>query len=87
MPNTPNVVLDAVGNVPSVGDRVVFAPAQRGAQEFVKGIIVKVNDKTITIGHGGWKYNSDSRDYIWVDDVLWNSTRKSGCFVIVKESN
>lgn len=86
MPNTPNVVLDAVGNVPSVGDRVVFAPAQRGAQEFVKGIIVKVNDKTITIEHGAFKYDLPTRKYVWQENADF-SKRKSCCFVIVKENN
>ena len=86
MPNTPTVVLDAVGNVPNIGDRVVFAPAQRGAQEFVKGVIVKVSDKTVTIEHGGWKFDESKRGYVGVDDCLWSSARKSGCFVIVKEN-
>ena len=85
MPNTPTVVLDAVGNVPNIGDRLVFAPAQRGAQEFVKGVIVKVSDKTVTIEHGALRYDLSTRKYVWKENVDF-SKRKSGCFVIVEEN-
>lgn len=77
-------VVDALGVPPAIGDIVVIAPAKRGAQEFIKGIIAKVNDKTVTIEHGAEVYDLPSRKYMWKENAT-SSNRKSGCFVIVKE--
>lgn len=62
-------VVDALGKVACVGDFVVFAEGKRGAQEFIRGNVVSVNNKTVTI----------------MDSTRSEVFRKSGCFVIVGE--
>ena len=72
-----DVVTDAVGIPVSVGDTVVFAPGQRGAQKMLTGKVRRITPKGVTIDVDG-EYRSER----------WSSAsnyviRKSECFVIV----
>lgn len=63
-------VIDANGNTAFVGEIVLFAQTRKGAQEFIRGAVAKVNEKTVTVQY-------------FVGSHLDAVTRKSGCFVIV----
>lgn len=78
------VIVDALGVVAEVGDDVVFAQASKGAQEFIKGRVAKVKQKTIIIAHGRNVWNELKREFQWVEDYSAHSPRKDGCFVIVR---
>ena len=72
-----NIVTDAIGIPASVGDTVVFAPGQRGAQKMLTGKVRRITPKGVTIDVDG-EYRSER----------WSSAsnyvvRKSECFVIV----
>ena len=72
-----DVVTDVVGIPASVGDTVVFAPGQRGAEKMLTGKIERITPKGVIIGIDE-KYRSER----------WSSAsnhvvRKSECFVIV----
>jgi hypothetical protein len=72
-----DVVTDAIGIPASVGDTVVFAPGQRGAEKMLTGKIERITQKGVIIGVDE-KYRSER----------WSSAsnyvvRKSECFVIV----
>ena len=72
-----DVVTDAIGIPVSVGDTVVFAPGQRGAEKMLTGKIERITPKGVIIGIDE-KYRSER----------WSSAsnhvvRKSECFVIV----
>ena len=72
-----NIVTDAIGIPVSVGDAVVFAPGQRGAQKMLTGKVRRITPKGVTIDVDG-EYRSER----------WSSAsnyvvRKSECFVIV----
>ena len=79
-----HVVVDALGTVAKVGDEVVMAQAGKGALEFIKGRIDKVNQKTVLIAHGRAMWQELKREYQWVDDYSKHSPRRAGCFVIVR---
>lgn len=72
-----DVVTDTVGIPVSVGDTVVFAPGQRGAQKMLTGKVRRITPKGVTI--------DVDREY---RSERWSSAsnyvvRKSECFVIV----
>jgi hypothetical protein len=72
-----NIVTDAIGIPASVGDTVVFAPGQRGAEKMLTGKIERITTKGVIIGVDE-KYRSER----------WSSAsnyvvRKRECFVIV----
>lgn len=72
-----DTVTDAIGIPASVGDTVVFAPAQRGAQKMLTGKVERTTQKGVIIGVDE-KYRNERR--------LSSSNRvvrKSECFVIV----
>ena len=45
-----NIVKDAIGVPASVGDTVVFAPGQRGAEKMLTGKIERITTKGVIIG-------------------------------------
>ena len=72
-----DVVTDAIGIHASVGDTVVFAPGQRGAQKMLAGKVRRITPKGVTIDVDGEcrsKRWSSASNYV---------VRKSECFVIV----
>lgn len=75
-------IVDAVGIPPYIGDVVVFAPPAKGAQEFIKGKIVAIHDKTVSIEHLAYGWDGFRRGM-----VPTKTLRKSKCFVIVKGEN
>lgn len=79
-----HIVVDALGATAKVGDEVVMAQAGKGAQEFIKGRVDRVNQKTVLIAHGRTVWQELKRDYQWVDDYSEHSPRKAGCFVVVR---
>ena len=76
-----NIVVDAVGEIPVVGSRVVFAPGQKGAQQFVHGVVEKITDKCVKI-----EYVTRGRH--WKTKEIFEHTetvlRGPRCFVIVE---
>lgn len=84
MSNDKHVVTDAVGVIANVGDTVVFAPGQKGAQPFIKGVVTKVTEKTVTITYERlsihWKWKS--KEVIKFDETV---RRNSGCFMVIQE--
>lgn len=79
-------VIDALGTEAKVGDEVLFGQASKGAQELVQGVVVKINDKTVSI-----KYSYTKKQYAGYDDngyiyndvtLVTTAPRKSKCFVI-----
>lgn len=84
-------IIDALGIEASVGDEVVFGQAGKGAQELLKGEILKVNGKTVSIQyaysislHAGY----DDKGSIYKDlYVTTTTTRKNKCFVITSYAN
>lgn len=76
-------IVDANGIVAKIGDDVWFAQGQAGAQELIKGRVLKVNPKTVLISHGGLVLVKETCEYKWVDNYSHTTPRKSKCFVIV----
>ena len=72
-----NIVTDAIGIPASVGDTVVFAPGQRGAQKMLTGKVERITPKGVIIGVDE-KYRSER----WLSSSN-HVVRKSECFVIV----
>lgn len=72
-----NIVTDAIGITASVGDTVVFAPGQRGAQKMLTGKVERITPKGVIIGVDE-KYRSER----WLS-ASNHVVRKSECFVIV----
>lgn len=77
-------IVDALGVVAKVGDEVVIAQAAKGAQEFIRGMVDGVKQKAVVISHGRNVWQELKREYQWVDDYSAHSTRRDGCFVIVR---
>lgn len=77
-------VVDALGKVACVGDFVVFAPPAKGAQEFIKGRIESIHEKTVKISYPSMAYDMNVKGWFMQDDG-GDCLRKSGCFVIVGE--
>ena len=71
------IVTDAIGIHASVGDIVVFAPGQRGAQKMLTGKVERITPKGVIIGVDE-KYRSER----WLS-ASNHVVRKSECFVIV----
>ena len=78
-----NTVTDAIGIPASVGDTVVFAPGQRGAQrqrgaeKMMTGKIERITPKGVIIG-----VDEKYRNERWLSSSN-HVVRKSECFVIV----
>ena len=72
-----NIVTDAVGIPASVGDTVVFAPGQRGAQKMLTGKVERITQKGVIIG-----VDEKYRNERWLSSSN-HVVRKSECFVIV----
>lgn len=72
-----NTVTDAIGIHASVGDTVVFAPGQRGAQKMLTGKVERITPKGVIIGVDE-KYRSER----WLS-ASNHVVCKSECFVIV----
>ena len=72
-----DVVTDAVGIPASVGDTVVFAPGQRGAQKMLTGKVERITQKGVIIG-----VDEKYRNERWLSSSN-HVLRKSECFVIV----
>ena len=72
-----DVVTDAVGIHASVGDTVVFAPGQRGAQKMLTGKVERITQKGVIIG-----VDEKYRNERWLSSSN-HVIRKSECFVIV----
>ena len=72
-----NTVTDAIGIPASVGDTVVFAPGQRGAEKMLTGKIERITPKGVIVGVDE-KYRSER----WLS-ASNHVVRKSECFVIV----
>ena len=72
-----DVVTDAVGIPASVGDTVVFAPGQRGAQKMLTGKVERITQKGVIIG-----IDEKYRNERWLS-ASNHVIRKSECFVIV----
>lgn len=71
------MVIDALGKEVKEGDIVLYAQAGRGAQEFLRGTVVKVNTKSITI-EGSKKLGG-----IMTEKMMYSHVqRNSKCFVI-----
>ena len=71
-----NIVTDAIGIPASVGDTVVFAPGQRGAQKMLTGNVERITPKGVIIG-----VDEKCRNECWLPSN--HIVRKSECFVIV----
>lgn len=80
MSNDKHVVTDAVGAISKVGDAVVFAPGQKGAQSFIKGVVTKVTEKTVTITYERRWHHWKTKEVMKSDETV---RRTSGCFVVV----
>ena len=72
-----NTVTDAIGIPASVGDTVVFAPGQRGAQKMLTGKVERITQKGVIIG-----VDEKYRNERWLSSSN-HVVRKSECFVIV----
>ena len=72
-----NIVTDAVGIPASVGDTVVFAPGQRGAQKMLTGKVERITQKGVIIG-----IDEKYRNERWLSSSN-HVVRKSKFFVIV----
>jgi hypothetical protein len=72
-----NTVTDAIGIPASVGDTVVFAPGQRGAEKMLTGKIERITQKGVIIG-----IDEKYRNERWLSSSN-HVVRKSECFVIV----
>ena len=72
-----NIVTDAIGIPASVGDTVVFAPGQRGAQKMLTGKVERITQKGVIIG-----VDEKYRNERWLSSSN-HVVRKSECFVIV----
>ena len=72
-----NTVIDAIGIPASVGDTVVFAPGQRGAQKMLTGKVERITPKGVIIG-----VDEKYRNERWLSSSN-HVVRKSECFVIV----
>ena len=72
-----NIVTDAIGIPASVGDTVVFAPGQRGAQKMLTGKVERITQKGVIIG-----IDEKYRNERWLSSSN-HVVRKSECFVIV----
>ena len=72
-----NTVTDAIGIPASVGDTVVFAPGQRGAQKMLTGKVERITPKCVIIG-----VDEKYRNERWLSSSN-HIVRKSECFVIV----
>ena len=72
-----DVVTDAIGIPASVGDTVVFAPGQRGAEKMLTGKIERITTKGVIIG-----VDEKYRNERWLSSSN-HVVRKSECFVIV----
>ena len=72
-----NTVTDAIGIPASVGDTVVFAPGQRGAQKMLTGKVERITPKGVIIG-----VDEKYRNERWLSSSN-HVVRKSECFVIV----
>ena len=72
-----DVVTDAIGIPASVGDTVVFAPGQRGAQKMLTGKVERITQKGVIIG-----VDEKYRNERWLSSSN-HVVRKSECFVIV----
>ena len=72
-----NTVTDAIGIPASVGDTVVFAPGQRGAQKMLTGKVERNTSKGVIIG-----VDEKYRNERWLSSSN-HVVRKSECFVIV----
>lgn len=68
-------VVDCFGREAQVGQLVAFAQANRGAQEFIQGEIVKVNKKTVEIeDEDGYPHRRGSGCYVL--DIFGQVTRE-----------
>ena len=72
-----DTVTDAIGIPASVGDTVVFAPGQRGAEKMMTGKIERITPKGVIIG-----VDEKYRNERWLSSSN-HVVRKSECFVIV----
>ena len=72
-----NIITDAIGIPASVGDTVVFAPGQRGAQKMLTGKVERITPKGVIIG-----VDEKYRNERWLSSSN-HVVRKSECFVIV----
>ena len=72
-----NVVTDAIGIPVCVGDTVVFAPGQRGAQKMLTGKVERITPKGVVI-----RANEAYQSERW-SSASNHVVRKSECFVIV----
>ena len=72
-----DAVTDAIGIPASVGDTVVFAPGQRGAEKMLTGKIERITPKGVIVG-----VDEKYRNERWLSSSN-HVVRKSECFVIV----
>ena len=72
-----DTVTDAIGIPASVGDTVVFAPGQRGAQKMLTGKVERITQKGVIIG-----VDEKYRNERWLS-ASNHVVLKSECFVIV----
>ena len=72
-----NIITDAIGIPASVGDTVVFAPGQRGAQKMLTGKVERITPKGVIIG-----VDEKYRNERWLSSSN-HVVCKSECFVIV----
>lgn len=75
------MVVDALGRVAEIGQRVAFGEANKGAHPLRIGTIVKVSDKTVTVEYERAPARWERRDLGMIKDT---ARRSSGAFVQVQ---